>query len=60
LILNFWYFSKFFSNSINNFAQDGIIQGYADGEFKPNNFVTRAELAVIVDRLRYADAQKII
>lgn len=38
------------ANSIAKAIDSGIIKGYADGTFKPNNNVTRAELAVILDR----------
>lgn len=31
--------------------QEGILQGSADGSFNPNNAITRAEMAVIIDRL---------
>lgn len=29
----------------------GIINGYPDGTFKPNTYMTRAQLAVVIDRL---------
>ena len=32
-------------------AMDGVIQGYADGTFRPNGAITRAELMTIIDRL---------
>ncbi|MBD3917178.1 S-layer homology domain-containing protein [Paenibacillus sp. PR3] len=32
-------------------AMDGVIQGYADGTFRPNGEITRAELMTIIDRL---------
>ena len=35
-------------NVINKYADSGIISGYPDGTFKPDNSVTRAELAKIL------------
>ncbi|GMK39402.1 hypothetical protein PCCS19_24560 [Paenibacillus sp. CCS19] len=32
-------------------AMSGVIQGYADGTFRPNGEITRAELMTIIDRL---------
>lgn len=47
-----WYY-----NAVNNLASWGIVHGYDDGKFKPNNNVNRAELAIILnkydDRLNY-------
>ncbi|XWN51250.1 N-acetylmuramoyl-L-alanine amidase [Anoxybacillus flavithermus] len=37
--------------SIKKAIQKGIIKGYSDGQFKPDEPVTRAQLAVILDRL---------
>lgn len=37
-------------NEINKAATAGIINGYAGGLFKPNNPVTRADIAVMLDR----------
>lgn len=34
--------------AINYLADEGIIQGYGDGTFKPNNRITRAEIAQIL------------
>ena len=31
-------------------ASNGLIKGYEDGSFRPNNYITRAEIAVIIDR----------
>ena len=31
--------------------QEGIMNGYTDGTFKPNNFITRAEVAVVATKL---------
>ncbi|NEP19638.1 MAG: hypothetical protein F6J97_22565, partial [Leptolyngbya sp. SIO4C1] len=33
---------------INQLAEHGIIQGYADGHFKPDKFLTRAEFAALL------------
>ncbi len=43
---NSWY-----SDSVYSLAEKGIIEGYADGTYKPENFVNRAELAVMLNRL---------
>jgi peptidoglycan L-alanyl-D-glutamate endopeptidase CwlK len=37
--------------SIRKAIQKGIIKGYSDGQFKPDESITRAQLAVILDRL---------
>ena len=38
-------------NYINIAAEMGWFQGYEDGEFRPNNLITRAETATIVNRM---------
>lgn len=43
------YGSKF-ADSISKSYTNGLIQGYEDGTFRPNNPITRAEIAVILDR----------
>lgn len=40
-----------FYNSIKKVNEKGIMTGYKDGEFKPNQSITRAEIAVIASRL---------
>ena len=37
--------------AINALHKAGIINGYEDGTFKPDNPITRAEVAAIVERL---------
>ena len=52
--MNFTDQSKFAdwnSTAISHLKGEGIIQGYSDGEFKPENSVTRAEMAVMMDRM---------
>lgn len=39
-----------FQASIIKSATNGLIKGYEDGSFRPNNAITRAEIAVIIDR----------
>ena len=41
---------KWYANYINFAAQKGYITGYADGTFKPDNTITRAEMAVIAGK----------
>ncbi len=43
-------FASWFSGAVSNMNSKGIIQGYPDGSFRPNNNVNRAELAVMLDR----------
>jgi hypothetical protein len=38
--------------AIEELAEKGIINGYEDGTFKPNEPVTRAEIATIISRLK--------
>ena len=38
-------------NAIENVFNDGIMIGMSDGLFKPNDLITRAEVAVIVNRI---------
>ena len=37
--------------NINNLSINGIISGYSDGTFKPNNNMTRAELVTVINRI---------
>ena len=43
------YTSKF-SSSISKAYSNRLINGYTDGTFKPNNSITRAEIACVLDR----------
>lgn len=45
-------FASWNKKEILHMAQEGILTGYEDGTFKPNKNITRAEVAVIADRLR--------
>ncbi|MEG2571033.1 MAG: S-layer homology domain-containing protein, partial [Clostridia bacterium] len=41
---------KWFANAVGFMSQFGIIGGYTDGSFRPNNIVTRAEFAAMIVR----------
>lgn len=41
--------------SIDKAAEKGIVKGYEDGSFKPNESLTRAQLCAILDRLGLLD-----
>lgn len=36
---------------IMNMAKSGILKGYEDGTFRPENNITRAEIAVMLERM---------
>jgi len=42
--------NKWFNNAISTLANGGILTGYADGTFKPNANITRAEFATMAVR----------
>lgn len=42
---------EWYAPAVENLASKGIIQGYPDGSFGPENPTNRAELAVILDRM---------
>ncbi|MDO5725917.1 MAG: S-layer homology domain-containing protein, partial [Tissierellia bacterium] len=41
---------SWYSDAVNYLSKKGIIKGYKDNTFRPNNFVTRAEFAAIASR----------
>lgn len=45
-----WYYG-----SIKRVTEAGLMGGYPDGTFKPNQFLTRAEMASILDRQMFRD-----
>lgn len=42
---------SWYTQAVQNLAEKGIVQGYDDGTFRPENTVNRAEMAVMMDRL---------
>ena len=42
--------ADWYNNAISTAAQAGIVNGYEDGTFRPNNPITRAEFAAIASR----------
>jgi len=42
-----------FNNAVSTMANAGIITGYPDGTFRPNNTITRAEIVVIIIRFYF-------
>lgn len=45
-------FGDWFKDEVRNMKNYGVVTGYPDGSFQPGNNVTRAELAVMLDRFR--------
>lgn len=43
--------NQWYTHAINKWGESNVINGYEDGSFKPNNGVTRAELAVIIAKV---------
>ena len=42
--------NDYFYDSVTRFAKKGIIKGYNNGRYAPHDYVTRGQVAVIVDR----------
>ncbi|MCA9374404.1 S-layer homology domain-containing protein [Candidatus Peregrinibacteria bacterium] len=42
---------EWYANSVKDLTEEGIIKGYDDNTYRPNEMVNRAELAVMLDRL---------
>lgn len=40
----------YFTESVGDLVRKGIVRGYEDGRFGPHDFVTRAQVAVMLDR----------
>jgi S1-C subfamily serine protease len=47
-----WYYS-----AVEKISKKGLMKGYEDGSFKPNQFVTRAELAQVLSSLKNDEEQ---
>lgn len=45
--------TEWFYNSVVSLAEKGIINGYQNGEFRPQNNITRAELSAILSKFIY-------
>ncbi|MDO4541768.1 MAG: S-layer homology domain-containing protein, partial [Bacillota bacterium] len=41
---------NWFNNAVSTLCNSGVLQGYPDGTFRPNAFITRAEFATIATR----------
>ena len=48
-----YYLNNDAQNNINAVTALGLLEGYPDGSFRPNNICTRAEMAVIFERLMH-------
>lgn len=42
---------QWYTEAVETLADLGIIEGYSDGTYKPGNNISRAETAVILDRV---------
>ena len=42
---------KWYTQAVTHCAQKGYVSGYEDGTFRPNNKLTRAEMAVIMNKM---------
>jgi len=49
----------FFGSSVEKLVRQGIVKGYDNGTFGPNDFVTRAQVSVIIDRYDQEVIQKL-
>lgn len=53
-------FGDWYADAANDLRDQGIITGYPDGSFQPENTINRAELAVIIKRLDDLQNQKLL
>lgn len=51
---------KWYNTAISTLTKANVIAGYEDGSFKPNNFITRAELATLATRFRQLSGESTI
>lgn len=50
--------TAWYARAVTNLMDIGVISGYSDGSFKPGQTVTRAEVAVMLNRMKeYVDAK---
>lgn len=52
--------NKWFTKYIAHLAEEGIMQGYEDGLFRPQNNITRAEFATIVARINNLNNHELV
>lgn len=45
-------YNAYYANDVIHLFEQGIVAGYANGKFGPNDYVTRAQLAVVINRLQ--------
>jgi len=45
-------FDSYYNEAVGELSSLGIIQGYADGRFGPDDYVTRGQISVLLQRLR--------
>lgn len=43
--------NKWYTDAVMYCAENGYVSGYSDGSFKPNNTITRAELAAVMNKM---------
>ncbi len=43
-------YNAYYANAVNAMVARGVIKGYDNGNFGPNDYVTRAQLATVLDR----------
>lgn len=43
-------YSAYYAEGLNNMVRKGVITGYDDGTFRPNNTLSRAEFVTALDR----------
>jgi len=49
--------NDWFNEAVSTVAEAGIVEGYPDGRFRPNHFISRAEFATILSKFFETDAK---